>query len=204
MSKIRTTIIISAALATTLTLAACSSNSDSGSMPGMDMGGSASSSASGAANSGPHNDADVAFAMGMVPHHKQAVEMADMILKKDGISPDVITLAKKIEAAQGPEITTMTAWLKTWGTEPAASMPGMDMGTGMMSEADMNDLDKATGLAASKLFVQQMTQHHNGAITMAQTELSSGKNPDAVALAKNIVKAQTAEITQMQTILKTL
>jgi uncharacterized protein (DUF305 family) len=49
-----------------------------------------------------------------------------------------------------------------------------------------------------------MTQHHQGAIGMAKTEISDGKNSDALTLAKNIVKSQSAEITEMQTLLKSL
>jgi uncharacterized protein (DUF305 family) len=206
MPKLRSVFAVSIALATVITLAACSSNTGSGSMKGTDMGGS-SSSVSPKPNSGPHNDADVAFATGMVPHHKQAVEMADMILKKDGINNDVLTLARKIKAAQDPEIIIMTSWLTSWGSSPmgsASSMPGMDMGTGMMSDADMASLSKSTGAAASKLFLQQMTQHHTGAIGMATTEIASGKNPEAIALAKSIVKDQTTEISTMQKILATL
>jgi len=176
-------------------------------MEGMDHGGdSSSSSSSGESNTGAHNDADVAFAMGMVPHHQQAVEMADMILGKDGIAPQVIALAEKIKAAQGPEITLMKGWLETWGSpyESMGDMPGMDMGSGMMSEEDMARLDAATGVEASKLFLEQMIEHHNGAIEMANVQAVGGTNPDARELAKNIIKSQTAEIDEMQTMLASL
>ncbi len=43
-----------------------------------------------------------------------------------------------------------------------------------------------------------MIQHHQGAVEMAKAEQSDGQNPDAVALAKKIEAAQTAEISQMQ------
>ena len=82
-------------------------------------------------------------------------------------------------------------------------MGGMDHG-GMMSEGDMTALDTATGLDASKLFLQQMTQHHQGAIDMATSEINEGKNRDALALAKKIIQDQPAEITEMQRLLATL
>ena len=155
-------------------------------------------------NTGAFNDSDVAFAMGMVPHHEQAVEMADMILAKDGIDQKVIDLATRIKAAQDPEIVEMTAWLKTWGS-PMDSMSGMDgMDSGLMSDDDMAALDAATGTEASKLFLEQMTIHHQGAITMAQTEISDGTNPDAITLANGIVTSQSAEITEMANILSSL
>jgi len=208
MSKIRYTTAATAAIATALVLAGCSITTGSmDGMEGMDHGGdSSSSSSSGESNTGAHNDADVAFAMGMVPHHQQAVEMADMILGKDGIAPQVIALAEKIKAAQGPEITLMKGWLETWGSpyESMGDMPGMDMGSGMMSEEDMARLDAATGVEASKLFLEQMIEHHNGAIEMANVQAVGGTNPDARELAKNIIKSQTAEIDEMQTMLASL
>ncbi len=62
-----------------------------------------------------HNDADVSFAAGMVPHHQQAIEMSDIILAKQGIDQRVVDLANQIKAAQGPEIATMQQWLTGWG-----------------------------------------------------------------------------------------
>ena len=208
MSKFRFTAAVTAAIATALVLAGCSTTP--GSMDGMEgmdhSGDSSSSSSSGESNAGAHNDVDIAFAMGMVPHHQQAVEMADLILGKDGIDPQVIALAEKIKAAQGPEITLMKGWLDTWGSpyESMGDMPGMDMGTGMMSEEDMARLDAASGVEASRLFLEQMIEHHNGAIEMADVQAVGGTNPEARELAKNIIKSQTAEIDEMQAILASL
>lgn len=78
------------------------------------------------------------------------------------------------------------------------------MGDGMMSDADMTELEQADGTTASKLFLTQMTQHHAGAITMAKTEMRDGSNPEAIALAKSIVTSQTAELTTMSDLLQQL
>ena len=164
-------------------------------MPGMNHGASSSSP--------EFNDADVAFVTGMIPHHQQAVEMADMILAKGGVDERVTELARSIKAAQEPEIETMTAWLEEWG-QPAAGMDGMngmegmDHGGGMMSDDDMAALEAADGPEASRLFLEQMIQHHQGAIDMAVVEVDAGKNADALALAQTIADAQTAEIATMQ------
>ena len=94
-----------AALAAAITtLTACASSSSPTSSPKT----SSSSSASTA-----HNAADVTFATDMIPHHSQAVEMADMALST-ATNADVKTLATKIKAAQEPEISTMSGWLKAW------------------------------------------------------------------------------------------
>jgi uncharacterized protein (DUF305 family) len=139
----------------------------------------------------------------MAAHHQQAVEMSQMLLDKSAIDSRVVTLAQEIKAAQGPEIKQMKSWLSDWG-QKSTSMSGMNMGGTLMSDADMNDLKSASGLVASKLFLTQMTVHHKSALVMAKTEVDSGKNADAVKLAKNIISTQTTEITKMSDIIATL
>lgn len=145
------------------------------------------------------------FAQAMIPHHQQAVAMSDMILAKDGIDAKVTDLAAQIKAAQAPEIAQMSGWLAGWGENPSPSM-GMDhdMGGGMMSQADMDALDQATGQDAARLFLTGMITHHKGAITMAQNEVANGQNPEAVALAQKIITNQQAEITTMTQLLTQL
>lgn len=203
--RIRTAATAALALATALTLAGCagSTGNTSESMPGMDHGSSSSPSAVMA----QFNDADVMFAQMMIPHHQQAVEMADMILAKDDIDEGVLTLAEDIKAAQQPEIEQLQGWLDEWGQDSDSdteSMDGMDHGGGMMSDEDMQTLEAATGADASRLFLEQMTMHHEGAITMAQDEVDNGQNADAVALAQTIIETQTAEIATMQELLAQL
>ena len=85
-----------------------------------------------------------------------------------------------------------------------SNMPGMPGMSGMMSEQDMQALQNAQGVDASKLFLTQMIQHHQGAITMAQNEITSGQYPAAIALAHSIVTNQQQEIDTMQSILASL
>jgi uncharacterized protein (DUF305 family) len=87
------------------------------------------------------------------------------------------------------------------------SMPGMSSAApmpGMMSDADMTKLESAQGTEAARLFLKQMIAHHQGAIMMAKTENTAGKNADAVKLSKDIVTVQEAEIQEMQKLLATL
>ena len=83
-------------------------------------------------------------------------------------------------------------------------MPGMEGMAGMMFPEDMATLQNAQGVDASKLFLQQMIQHHQGAITMAQNEINTGQYPPAVAMAHSIVTSQQQEINTMQNILASL
>jgi uncharacterized protein (DUF305 family) len=87
------------------------------------------------------------------------------------------------------------------GMPGMGDMPGMD---GMMSPADMQALQNAQGVEASKLFLTQMVSHHQGAIAMAQNEIANGQFPDAVAMAKSIATSQQKEIDTMNQILSSL
>lgn len=186
-----------------LVLTACGDDTDSASSGDTDT--SPSSEAS-----GDFNDADVAFAQGMIPHHEQAVEMAQLAADR-AESAEVKELAADIEAAQAPEIDKLTTWLDAWGAEPADdSMEGMDHGdmgddssgmSGMMSEEDMTMLEDASGTEFDQMFLEMMIEHHEGAVDMAETEVAEGQNPDAIAMAKEIISTQEAEIDQMKQLL---
>jgi uncharacterized protein (DUF305 family) len=178
-------LTISAALAAGLALAGCSTPGSSGgssSMPGMDHSTMGSSAAPAAAD---HNGSDTMFVQGMIPHHAQAVEMSDIILKQQGIDARVTALATKIKAAQAPEIEKMTGWLKDWN-EPTQAPGGHSM-TGMMTGEDLSKLDA--------------TQGNEGAVEMANGEVRSGKNAEAIRLAKAIAASQTDEIQEMKELL---
>ncbi|HET6271116.1 MAG TPA: DUF305 domain-containing protein [Arthrobacter sp.] len=192
-----------ATAAAVIALAGCSTGSSGGSMPGMDHGSPGTSSGSAAAAAVDHNAADTMFAQMMIPHHAQAVEMSDVMLAKQGIPAPVTALATKIKAAQGPEIEKMTGWLTSWN-EPTTMPSGRHSMDGMMGEDDMKRLDAAHGTEAAKLFLTQMIAHHEGAVMMAKTESTDGKNPDAVQLSKDISTAQEAEIQKMKDLLATL
>jgi uncharacterized protein (DUF305 family) len=224
----RTVLIGAVAMAALVVAAGCSNSSDSGSED-QSTGPMTSTSATAAATtSAPgaqaHNDADVMFSQHMIPHHQQAIEMSDILLAKQGIDPKVTELATKIKAAQDPEIQQMRGWLDEWGNPPMSpmpsgdmpmpsgdmnmpehgGMPGMSSGQGMMSEQDMTSLKNAQGVEASRLFLTQMTKHHQGAITMAQREISDGQYPPAVEMARTIVATQQQEIDTMNGILGSL
>ena len=196
----KTLTLPTAALAAVIALAGCSTGSGSGgsTMPGMDH----STGAMSAPAAADHNGSDTMFAQAMIPHHAQAVEMSDMILKKQGVNAMVTALATKIKAAQAPEIEKMTGWLKDWN-EPTQAPGGHSM-TGMMSGDDLTKLDAVQGTEAAKLFLSQMIAHHEGAVEMANAEVRSGKNADAIQLGKDITASQTGEIQEMKDLLAAL
>ncbi|MEV6567923.1 DUF305 domain-containing protein [Streptomyces kronopolitis] len=195
-----------------LLLAGCGSDDAKNTAPGSgDAPTAARKSASNPAP-GASNDADITFAQRMIPHHQQAVAMARLA---DGRAsdPETTSLAAAIAKAQGPEITTMRAWLKAWGA-PAPSahgMPGMDHGSGdmpgmagMMSAKDMTDLKAARGKDFDEKFARMMIGHHNGAITMARDERRNGRNATAKKLAGDVIEHQTAEVATLRRLLDRL
>jgi uncharacterized protein (DUF305 family) len=121
-------------------------------------------------------------------------------------SAEVKELAAQIEAAQAPEIETMTGWLEDWG-EPLEAEggghggDGATTGEGIMSEEEMAQLESSSGAAFDRLFLEQMTEHHRGAIEMAETEIAEGQFPDAVELARTIRDTQQREIETMESLL---
>ena len=192
-------------LAGAVLLAGCSNGGEGSSV------GSTSGSDSSASESAAFNDADITFAQAMIPHHRGAVEMAQLAEGRAD-DPRVLDLAARIEAAQDPEIETMTGWREEWGEPLTGDMDGMDMDDmdmgdmdmGGMSEEEMTALESASGAEFDRLFLETMIEHHRGAVDMAQTEVAEGAYPDAVELAEEIVDSQTVEIEEMQTLLSEL
>ena len=150
-------------------------------------------------------DADVEFAQGMIAHHEQAIEMAEMALDPSvGARPEVDDLAARIRAAQDPEIDQMTAWLDDWGASIVMdTSDGHDMSSmaGMMSVEQMDALAQATGAEFDRLWLEMMIEHHEGAIVMAEEAAADGTNADVLALAAEIIATQQAEIDEMRALL---
>lgn len=153
------------------------------------------------------NDVDVAFVQGMIPHHEQAIEMAQMAAERSE-NPAVLDLASRIEAAQEPEIDGLTGMLEHWGVEASGTggmdHGGMDHGGGMMSEDDMTALMGASGAEFDRMFLEMMIEHHTGAVAMAETQIAEGENRTPTAMAETIRDTQKAEIAEMEQFLSEL
>lgn len=184
----RSAALVAAASALVLGVGACSADH------GGDHAGPVSSASAAAAG-------DVAFAQAMVPHHQQAVEMADIALGHPDASAEVRSLATSIKAAQDPEIDTMTRWLSRWGAPTmGGDHSGHDM-AGMMSDADLSALRAATGSAFNRSWLEMMIEHHRGAVSMAEEVLTTTKDAAVTALAKAVLATQQAEIAAMEKLL---
>jgi uncharacterized protein (DUF305 family) len=199
----------------------------SGTSPGAGEGASGPSTSTATATQ--DNRADHMFARMMIPHHQQAIEMSDIILGKEGLDPEVAALAEQIKAAQGPEIEQMEDWLDEWGVGgggmgrggmgpdgdgsmgpdgdgsmgqgPMGDGEGGGMMGGMLSEQELQAIEQADTEEATRLFLEGMIVHHEGAIDMAEIEVQNGQYPDTVALAGTIIETQQREIETMRELL---
>lgn len=198
----KTLVLAAASLAVaSLTLAGCTINVNA---PGKnrDGGDMMNSQQSDAGFSGR----DLMFAQMMIPHHEQAVEMSTLAETRT-TNPELLALAKQIKDAQAPEIVQMQDWLDASGDAGGmGDMNGMDhsghgMG-GMLTNEQMDALANASGAEFDRLYLEGMIEHHEGALQMTQM-IEDSDNPEVKKLADDIIRTQTAEIAQMQQILKT-
>ena len=148
------------------------------------------------------------FLMGMIPHHRSAIMMAEMATTK-ATRPELRELARKEISEQRGEIEKMTHYLRDWYGMDAPDemmmtpdmMMKMDMPMlhGLMPDdaAQMARLEAATGEEFDIEFMSAMTKHHAMAIMMASAVLMNGHHRDLIELAENITMSQTEEIYQM-------
>lgn len=157
-------------------------------------------------------EGDIAFAQQMIPHHQQAVEMAEIALSKDDAPKAVTELAREVRREQGPEIVLMRSWLDEWGAEelPHTGAGGESGGdaeaegdhehlmSGMATGEQMVALAEAQGEEFESLWLELMIAHHEGAVEMASQVGATTEDPEVAALAAAVVSGQSEEIERMQ------
>jgi uncharacterized protein (DUF305 family) len=165
----------------------------------------------------PYTDADVQFMSGMIGHHAQAIVMAKWA-PTHGASPSVQRLADRIINAQKDEIVTMQRWLGDRRKPvPEADPAGMKMTMGgvehvmlmpgMLSDAQMKQLDQARGPEFDRLFLRFMIQHHRGAVSMVKDLFDSygaGQDETVFKFASDVNVDQSTEIDRMEKMLVAL
>jgi uncharacterized protein (DUF305 family) len=165
----------------------------------------------------PYTAADIHFMSGMIGHHAQAIVMARWA-PSHGASPSVRTLAERIINAQQDEIATMQHWLRdrqqpvpdAVATGMRMQMNGMEhemLMPGMLTDAQMKELDAARGPEFDRLFLTDMIQHHRGAVTMVKQLFDSygaGQDETVFKFASDVNVDQTTEIGRMQKMLVAL
>ncbi len=154
-----------------------------------------------------YTKADVEFMQGMIAHHAQAVVMSAMATSH-GANPQVLKLSNKIDQSQVPEIFIMQQWLKRYNqfVPDTSAWRHMHM-AGMLTEAQLKQLDAAKGVEFDRAFLNLMIQHHVGALKMVEDLFAAplaGQEVDVNVFANDVVTAQTGEIGIMQRLLSQL
>ncbi|MBX7266644.1 DUF305 domain-containing protein [Micromonospora sp. Llam7] len=149
-----------------------------------------------------YNSLDTWFVRMMISHHQQALEMAGLATDR-AAAAQVRALAERIRASQGPEIGVLRAWLTARGL--AGEVDGHDHTTmrGMHSPEAMRRLADARGADFDRLFLQMMTEHHEGAVVMATDVLKVGLDLTVEQFATSVATEQAVEIARMRDILPT-
>ena len=165
----------------------------------------------------PYTEADVHFMSAMISHHAQAIAMARWA-PTHGANASVRRLADRIINAQQDEIATMQNWLRDRQQPvPDARPTGMMMMMngvehemlmpGMLTEAQMKQLDQANGPEFDRLFLTFMIQHHRGAVTMVKElfdTYGAGQDEIVFKFASDVNVDQSTEIARMERMLVTL
>lgn len=147
---------------------------------------------------------DLRFIDAMILHHQGAVEMAKVAQQKSQRS-EINQLADNIIKSQNREIAEMKQWRQAWYPQ-AGQLMAYDTSQGQMMQMSSQQMqsmkmNKDLGSADAQFdlrFINAMIAHHQGAVTMAEDALSKSQRPEIKQLAQEIIKAQEAEIAQMQ------
>jgi len=162
----------------------------------------------------PYTAADIHFMSGMIGHHAQAIVMSKMA-PTHGANDEVRRLAERIINAQTDEIHIMQQWLRDRRQPVPEAKPGpmkMMMNgmehdmlmPGMLSDAQMKELDAASGTEFDRLFLSYMIQHHRGATSMVKELFESygaGQDEIVFKFASDVNVDQTTEIGRMEKML---
>jgi uncharacterized protein (DUF305 family) len=148
------------------------------------------------------NSADVDYMTMMIPHHQQAILMTDLVAAKTS-DEQVRAIAGRIAVTQDAEIQLISDWLTKYGKPVPGSAEHSGHGEhasmpGMATPEQLNALRAANGSEFDKLFLSLMITHHQGALTMAEGQLSGGVETKAQEFAQDVITGQSAEIERMR------
>ena len=151
---------------------------------------------------------DVKFMQDMIPHHHQAIQMAELVTDRTN-RPELVDVAGRINGSQQDEIEFMRQWLRE-RRERVPSPTAQDaMHTdhkmaGMATPRQMEELAEAEGTDFDRMFLQLMITHHEGAVTMVEELLEqpgSAYDPVLFEFTSDVTNDQSTEIERMHALL---
>ncbi len=150
---------------------------------------------------------DIQFLQGMIPHHAQAKEMSALAESRTN-NEAILAVAARITLSQDDEIAMMQDWLGDRGLEVTAEdahhQSGFMRMAGMLTDEEMAALAAARGSEFDRLYLENMIQHHQGALDMVEDLLDqrgSVQDPLLYEFTSDVTSDQTSEIERMVTLL---
>jgi uncharacterized protein (DUF305 family) len=159
------------------------------------------------ANTGYSLD-DVQFMQHMIPHHNQAMQMAELVEDRTN-RPELVDVAGRINGSQRDEIQFMQQWLRERGERAPNPTAHDAMHTdhrmaGMATPRQMEELAATSGTDFDRMFLQLMITHHEGAVTMVEELLEqpgSAYDPVLFEFTTDVTNDQASEIERMHALL---
>jgi len=151
---------------------------------------------------GTHNEVDVHFLGMMVPHHQQAIDMSDVLLESDVDDDEVRDLAQRIKDGQERENEQMRAWADEWGIQDDMEMHSTHIANGMFQPEELEEFATLEGEDLRRTFLEMMHYHHDHVIPMTQGQIDNGGYAPLRDMAQEMVDVQTAEMKEMEELLK--
>lgn len=197
MSQARTKLLAVTAVAGVLLLTGCIPESANNATKGTSSSSDSSSVPSPIASDAVFNRADLQFATAMVEHEQETLKLVETLLAKDEVNGEVTSVAEQIKQTQSLQLDTLQSLLAAWGKE-------VQLKPSDVSSTDIEELSKASGKEAERLFLEQMIEQQQEAVVAAESEVDAGKYPDATTLATTIVKDRTQQIVPLHDLLEGL
>ncbi|WP_214107848.1 DUF305 domain-containing protein [Acrocarpospora catenulata] len=141
------------------------------------------------------DDPDVQFSMEMIPHHRQTIELANLVPGRS-TDPYVTGLARQIKIDQANEIDMMSTWLQNWGlplppANAARQLPGM------LSNVEISALKSRKGREFDRIWLTTLAKHLGNSVTMAQVVLATGDHPPTTGLARRVVDKEHEQLAEI-------
>lgn len=153
-------------------------------------GGCAASAAESPAAMAAYDQQDVAFSQEMITHHRQTIQLAELVAKRTD-TPYVRELSQKLETNEKADIEKMSSWLKSW----QVSVPAEDT-KGVAQQ--VAQLSSKSGKAFDTLWLSLISQHLDHGVMMASSAQSGGKHGPTIEMAARLVTEQTAQIAEIK------
>jgi uncharacterized protein (DUF305 family) len=154
------------------------------------------------------NEADTAYATGLVNHHAQTLQLLDLTLGRDDLAPRIGSLADQTRQARFDEAAAAKKWLERWGKkvpktalEHTHDQDGVTYDTslpGVLSSDEMHTVERTRGMAFVQAWLRALIAHEQGAVELAADAAKHGQNADVVAFAKKDQKAHEQQVAQLE------